>query len=150
MPDHLRAEIARLEAEVERLAHEKHAAERDLMALRHMLAERERLHPGDQRGYNSSRMVTAERVRVSGGREEQSRLHAAANDADYTVRSLAEALKAEGFRVSHSLLSQAHAGAKSISEKLARRIQERLGVDEDGKLRFPASRRNWPRIRIGE
>lgn len=101
------------------------------------------LRSANQSG-NTSDMVTAERVRVSKGRKKRDELVVAANTHNYTLRSLAEKLEAEGFRVSHSLLSQARADAKgqakrSISGALAKRIEELTG--------FAASKKNWPGLR---
>lgn len=98
----------------------------------------------ENRSGNARGMVTAERVRHSKGTKKRDALVVAANAKNYTLRSLAEALKAEKFEVTHSLLSQARPDEKghakrSIDGKLAKRIEELTG--------FPATKRNWPRLR---
>jgi hypothetical protein len=79
-------------------------------------------------------MVTAERVRHSKGTASEDPLRAAANDAGYTIRSLAEKLS-----ISHALLSKARKGERSIEKALAAEIQKLTG--------FPATKKNWPLLK---
>ncbi len=110
-------------------------------------AEMERIgiargHITNQRG-TVSKMVNAVRLRVSKGRsgDAPDPLVKAAHDAGFTLRSLVEKLRTEGFRVSHPFLNQArkgvgHKGPVRIRATLARRIEALIG--------FRATKANWP------
>ena len=115
---------------------------RELIALEAAVEERARLQKRHQGGNTQEAMVAAERLRVSQGKRGDTPLRDAVNTAGLTMRSLAEQLKAEGFEVTHSLLSQAQAGKRSISERLARRVEALTG--------FPATKKSWPKLRVGE
>lgn len=98
----------------------------------------ERLQAPVQRGKKPRVAAAAHRVRVSKGRsgDEPDPLIKAANDAGYTIRSLAEKLREEGFKVSHPLLNQCRNGTARIRATVARRIEALTG--------FRAIKANWP------
>lgn len=99
-------------------------------------AMRGRLPTGNRSGISDD-MVPAERVRHSQGTgKNRDQLVKACNARHLTLRSLTEQLKSEGFRVSHSLLSQARSGDKPIRRELAERIATLTG--------FAATPKNWP------
>lgn len=94
--------------------------------------------PVTNRRDKKRQMHAVERLQVSKGKgeEEQDPLHKAANDAGFTLRSLAKQLKAEGWRCSQPYLSQCRQGSARIKESLAKRIETLTG--------FRATRANWP------
>lgn len=98
----------------------------------------EALQGASQRGKKTN-VETPARLRISKGRggEKPDELQAAANAAGYTLRSLAEKLRAEGFRVSHPFLRQCREGSSAIREPLARRIEALTG--------FRATQAHWPK-----
>jgi hypothetical protein len=85
-----------------------------------------------------------ERLHVSQGKKDQGSFQQAANAAGYTVRSLAQKLRAEGWRVSHPYLRQCLNGEANIRLSLAERVQEVLGKDPAKGWRWAATRKNWP------
>ena len=93
--------------------------------------ERESLPRRDQRG-NKKQVLSAARVRISAGADASpDELVVKANDAGYTLRSLAEAVKC-----SHVLLSQARRGKRSIRRSIVDDIEKLTG--------FKATKANWP------
>lgn len=95
--------------------------------------------PADaQHGKQIGKLVAAERLRVSKGRAggTPDPLVKAANDAGYTLRSLVEKLREEGYRVSHPYLRQCRTGTSRIRATLARRIEALTG--------FRATKASWP------
>jgi len=80
------------------------------------------------------RMVNAERVRHSRGSTGEDPFKVAANEAHYTIRSLAEKLG-----VSHASLSLARKGERSIERSLAEKIEKLTG--------FQATKGNWPKLK---
>lgn len=98
---------------------------------REVADEMDRLRRRDQRG-NPKGMVNAARVRMSAGADKNpDELVAKANAAGYTLRSLAETVK-----LSHSVMSMARRGRRSIRRAVAEDIERLTG--------FKAIKANWP------
>jgi hypothetical protein len=108
-----------------------------------MADERERQLLVTNQGGKNTRMVAAERLRVSKGVSKgrtggaPDPLVKAANDSGFTLRSLVEKLREkEEWRVSHPYLRQCRMGTSRIKLSLAKRIEELTG--------FRATKANWP------
>ena len=148
-PSKLRRQADHLEAQADALfAEGKHEQALKLYAAADLYRRTaDELSRGTQRG-NRRGMVQAQRVRVSEGIGARDELVEVANEANHTLRSLAEAvterLKGDGITVTHSLLSQARRGKKKIQEKAAQAVED-LTRSEKYPRGFQATRRNWPK-----
>jgi hypothetical protein len=132
--DEVEAQIAAIRAEYDEKVS---PLLRELNETREILG---RLTPKHRSDYNSKMLATA-RLQHSKARA-HTRLVQACDDAGLTLRMLASDVEC-----SQPLLTQAHAGDRSISYELAKRIELRLGADAKGRPRFAATKANWPRLR---
>lgn len=122
----IRREIARLRDLSQRSAIQADVLER-------ALAEAERLHGNRDQGIHVTKVNAQEHGLATSKGRAKDPLVKAANKADppLTLRSLATKVG-----VSHSLLSQARAGTKSIKRTVAEAIAAACG--------FAATAKNWP------
>lgn len=123
--------VAQLTVELRRLERIRDEAAAEAAKVRKAIRA---LTASNRRG-NQEEMVTAERLRYSAGTESKDPLRVACNTHGFTVRSLAERLRSDGYRVSHALLFQARKG-KPIRREVAEAIAKLTG--------FAATGKNWP------
>lgn len=101
--------------------------------------------PSPQQSGTSTEMLSTARVRTSAGKgPKRGKLIVVANAAGFTMRSLAERLKIEGFRTSHASLSRAQHGIDRVPEALAKRVQV-LTKSVQYPNGFEATLKNWPK-----